>query len=80
MQKSREPGLSGSSVYVMETNIFNVAFAFSFLTHKYVDQFVCVDHKAPDKDPREFQRSLQELGLCHSFGVQNLEVALPDFF
>jgi hypothetical protein len=53
--------------------IFNVEIACPFLTNKYIDQFVCVQQKAPDKGPRDVQRSLQELG------VQNSEVALPDF-
>jgi hypothetical protein len=79
MQKSQEPGLPGASVYVMAPNIFNVADALSFLTHKYVDQLVCVRQKAPDRSPREIQKCLQVLGICHSYGVQNFEVALQDF-
>jgi len=79
MQISRDPRRPSASVFVMAPNIFNVAFVFSFLRHKYVDQFVCFDQNAPDKGPKRIQRSLQELGLCHSFGVQNFEVALPDF-
>jgi hypothetical protein len=53
MQKSREPGRPGAPVYVMAPYIANVAAAFSFLTHKYIDQFVCVEQKAHDKSPRE---------------------------
>ena len=71
VRPTNKPGLPGASVYVMALNIFNVAFACSILTHKYVDQFVCVEQKAPDKGSREVQKSLQEHGLCHSFGVQN---------
>jgi len=79
MQISREPGRPSASDFVITPNIFNVAVVFSLLTYKYVDQFVCVEQKAPDRGLTGVQRSLQELALCQSFGVQNFEVALPDF-
>jgi hypothetical protein len=60
--------------------MFNAAIAFSFLTHKNAYQFVCVELKGPEKCPSEVYMSLQELGLCHSSGVQNVEVKLPDIF
>ena len=79
MQISREPGRANASDFVITPNIFNVAVLVSLLTYKYVDQFVCVKQNTPDRGLTGVQRSLQELALCHSFGVQNFEVALSDF-